>query len=61
VEDGALIALQNPFETRKLYLPDFSKGSAQDQGPMGGMGGMPRDMMRMMRGGGGGGGRPPGR
>ena len=28
VEDGELIALRNPFETRKLYLPDFSKGSA---------------------------------
>ena len=26
VEDGELIALPNPFETRKLYLPDFSKG-----------------------------------
>ena len=29
VEDGELIALTNPFETRKLYLPDFSKGSTQ--------------------------------
>ncbi|HTY64928.1 MAG TPA: HlyD family efflux transporter periplasmic adaptor subunit [Acidobacteriota bacterium] len=51
VEDGELIALTNPFETRKLYLPDFSKGSTtqQGRGPMGGMppggGGM------MMRGG----------
>ena len=45
VEEGALIALRNPFETRKLYLPDFSKGAATN-GPAG----------RMMRGGGG----PPG-
>ncbi len=45
VKEGELIALTNPFETRKLYLPDFSKGGAQ--GNMGGM---------MMRGGGGGGG-----
>ena len=52
VEDGELIALQNPYETRKLYLPDFSKGSATQQGP--GPGGMPpAGMMRMMRGGGG--------
>ncbi len=51
VEDGELIALTNPFETRKLYLPDFSKGStAQGRAP----GGMPPGgMMRMMRGGGG--------
>ena len=55
VEDGTLIALQNPFETRKLYLPDFSKGSAQDQGRM--PGGMPPGGMRMMMRGGGG---PPG-
>jgi multidrug efflux pump subunit AcrA (membrane-fusion protein) len=48
VNDGELIALTNPFETRKLYLPDFSKGSAQQgRGP----GGMPGNMMRMMRGG----------
>jgi hypothetical protein len=50
VEDGELIALTNPFETRKLYLPDFSKGSAtQGRGPMGMP---PGGMMRMMRGGG---------
>jgi len=49
IEDGALIALRNPFETRKLYLPDFSKGGSQT-GP-GGMRGM------MGGGGGGGGGR----
>lgn len=47
VEDGALIALRNPFETRKLYLPDFSKGSGQ--GPMM-RGGPPRGGMMMMRG-----------
>jgi HlyD family secretion protein len=44
IEDGALIALRNPFETRKLYLPDFSKGG-QSQGP-GGMEGMRGMMMR---------------
>lgn len=50
VEDGELIALTNPFETRKLYLPDFSKGSAQQgRGP----GGMPPGGMMRMRGGGG--------
>ena len=42
VEDGALIALRNPFETRKLYLPDFSKMRSQGSSNMGGM---------MMRGG----------
>ncbi len=46
VEEGTLIALRNPFETRKLYLPDFSKGT-QDRG-------MPPGGMMMMRGGGGG-------
>ncbi len=51
VEEGELIALQDPYKTRKLYLPDFSKGSSQGRGP----GGMPPGgMMRMMRGGGGG-------
>jgi multidrug efflux pump subunit AcrA (membrane-fusion protein) len=53
IQDGTLIALRNPFETRKLYLPDFSKGSTtQQQGRM--PGGMPPDrgMMMMMRGGG---------
>lgn len=47
IEEGTLIALRNPFETRKLYLPDFSKGGG-DQGPMMGM--PPRGGM-MMRGG----------
>jgi multidrug efflux pump subunit AcrA (membrane-fusion protein) len=58
VQDGELIALRNPFETRKLSLPDFSKGS-QSQGPGGpggrGMPGGPGGMrMMFMRGGGGG-------
>jgi multidrug efflux pump subunit AcrA (membrane-fusion protein) len=47
VEDGELIALSNPFETRKLYLPDFSKGGSTQQGR--GPGGMPAGGM-MMRG-----------
>jgi HlyD family secretion protein len=50
VKEGELIALTNPFETRKLYLPDFSKGSQTDQrGMPPGM--PPRGMMMMMRGG----------
>jgi hypothetical protein len=50
VEEGALIALQDPFNTRKLYLPDFSKGSGSQQGR--GPGGMPPGggRMIMMRG-----------
>jgi multidrug efflux pump subunit AcrA (membrane-fusion protein) len=51
VEDGDLIALTNPFESRKLYLPDFSKGSSQQGRGMGGMP-MPPGGMMMMRGGG---------
>jgi hypothetical protein len=54
--EGDLIALRNPFETRKLSLPDFSKGSGQQNGrgmppgmpPGGGGGGM---RMMFMRGG----------
>ncbi len=44
IQEGTLIALRNPFETRKLSLPDFSKGSSAQQGRMGGMrgGGMMR-------------------
>jgi multidrug efflux pump subunit AcrA (membrane-fusion protein) len=49
VEDGETIALTNPFETRKLYLPDFSKGSGNDRGMMGRM--PPPGGMMMMRGG----------
>jgi len=53
IEEGVLIALRNPYETRKLYLPDFSKGATSDQGRMGP--GMPPGGGRMMnfRGGGG--------
>jgi RND family efflux transporter MFP subunit len=32
VQDGDLIALRNPFETRKLHLPDFSKGAQGGRG-----------------------------
>ncbi len=52
VNDGDVIALSNPYESRKLYLPDFNGGGAQ-QGP----GGMPPGGRGMGRGGGGGGGR----
>jgi hypothetical protein len=54
IEEGTLIALRNPFETRQLYLPDFNKGGTQQGFP--GAGGMPdpRMMMRMMGGRGGG-------
>jgi multidrug efflux pump subunit AcrA (membrane-fusion protein) len=44
IADGDLIALRNPFETRKLTLPDFSKGT-QGRGMPG------RGDMMMMRGG----------
>jgi hypothetical protein len=43
VQEGELIALKNPFETRKLSLPDFSKGAQKSRGfpgmppPPGGM------------------------
>jgi HlyD family secretion protein len=49
VEEGTLIALRSPYETRKLYLPDFSKGGGNQRGFPGGMD--PGRMM-MMRGGG---------
>ncbi len=54
IEEGTLIALRNPYETRPLYLPDFSKGGTQGMRgfPPGGMD--PGRMMMMMRGGGGG-------
>jgi multidrug efflux pump subunit AcrA (membrane-fusion protein) len=57
VDDGVLIALRNPFEQRKLYLPDFNKGASSQDGRM--RGGMPPDrgMMMQMMGGGGGRGR----
>jgi len=49
VEDGDVIALRNPFETRKLTLPDFSKASAGDRRGGRGMGGGPPMMIRMDR------------
>jgi HlyD family secretion protein len=58
VADGDLIALRNPFETRKLTLPDFSKGSATQDSMM--PAGMDRRMMQQMMRGGGGGGFPGG-
>jgi hypothetical protein len=37
VKDNEVLAMRNPFETRKLKLPDFSKAGAQQGGPpMGG-------------------------
>lgn len=59
VYDKELIALRNPFETRQLKLPDFSKASTVDQQRRGGPGMEGGDMMRMMGppGGGPGGGR----
>ena len=44
VKDGELIALRNPFESRKAHLPDFSKAGVGGRGGPGP--GMP------MRGGG---------
>jgi HlyD family secretion protein len=41
VDEGSLIAVRNPFETRKAHLPDFSKAGA------GGGGGGGRMMIRM--------------
>ncbi len=52
VNDKELIALRNPFETRKLKLPDFSKAPAGNQ--QRGRGGPGGDMMRMMQDSGGG-------
>jgi hypothetical protein len=52
VDDKELIALGNPFETRQLKLPDFSKAPSPTQQRRGGPGG---DMMRMMEPSGGGG------
>ncbi|RPJ82985.1 MAG: HlyD family efflux transporter periplasmic adaptor subunit [Acidobacteria bacterium] len=39
VNDGDVVALRNPFETRKLYLPDFSKGTGDQRRGRGGPGG----------------------
>jgi HlyD family secretion protein len=55
IEEGAVVALRNPFETRKLTLPDFSKGGSAQQQRGGPGGGGDRGMMMMMGGGGGGG------
>jgi len=38
VNDGDIVALRNPFESRKLYLPDFSKATAADSSRRGGRG-----------------------
>ncbi|MGD0307689.1 MAG: HlyD family efflux transporter periplasmic adaptor subunit [Acidobacteriota bacterium] len=64
VNDRELIALRNPFETRQLKLPDFSKASISNQqqrrgGPGGGMpmGGAGGGGGGGYGGGGGGGGR----
>lgn len=46
VEDGDVIALRNPFETRKLTLPDFSKGAAGSENRR--RGGPPGGMMRIV-------------
>jgi HlyD family secretion protein len=48
VKEGELIALRNPFETRKAKLPDFSKAGVSGRGGPGGPGGP-----GMMGGGGG--------
>lgn len=51
VNDKELIALRNPFETKKLVLPDFSKASAASQTRRGGPGGPGMeggDMIHMM-------------
>jgi hypothetical protein len=41
VEEGQMIALRNPFESRKAFLPDFSKGAANSgRGRGRGRGGM---------------------
>jgi len=48
VSNKELIALQNPFETKKLTLPDFSKASDANQQRRGGPGPGGGDMMRGM-------------
>ena len=53
VQEGELIALNNPDGTRQLYLPDFSKGGSQNEFNMPGGPGGPPPMMRMMMGRGG--------
>lgn len=34
VEEGEIIALSNPFQTQKTYLPDFSKGVTESNSPI---------------------------
>ncbi len=48
VKEGEVIAMRNPFEERKAYLPDFSKAQGADAGPGGGFPGGPR-MIRIGR------------
>jgi hypothetical protein len=33
VEEGELLALSNPYETRKSYLPEFGKGIPESNAP----------------------------
>jgi hypothetical protein len=47
VNDGELIAMRNPFEVRKAYLPDFGKAQAGGRRGPGGPGG-PGGGMRIM-------------
>ena len=54
VEDKEMVALQNPFKTKKLTLPDFSKTSIETQSRRGGPG-MGAQGMRMTGSQGGGG------
>jgi HlyD family secretion protein len=49
VKDREVVAMRNPYETRKLKLPDFSKGSTGGQGGPGGMGGPPGGGRMMIR------------
>jgi HlyD family secretion protein len=47
LKEGETVALKNPFETRQLYLPDFSRAAASQQGGPRGRGGNRGAMMRM--------------
>lgn len=57
VNERELIALRNPFEVKKLHLPDFSKATAGNQGRRGGQPNMQQMMQQMQQNAGGGGGR----